>query len=221
MTDPTLYLGNKTYSSWSMRAWLVLRAAAIPFEEQVLPMSGPGAFTPAIRARSPSGRVPVLEHGELLVWDSLAIAEYAAELAPAARLWPDDRARRAIARSVAAEMHSGFTALRGAMPMNVRREPCRLQVQQEVHDDIARIVALWTKVRGAHGSGGAFLFGGFGIADAMYAPVATRFRTYGVTVEGAARDYVAAIHDHPLVREWIDAAKREPWTIEAYERVGT
>jgi len=220
MAGLILVVGNKTYSSWSMRAWLALRAAGLSFEEVVLPMNGPGTFTPAIRDASPSGRVPLLKHDGHVVWDSLAIAEYAAELAPGAELWPVDRNARALARSLAAEMHSGFGALRSAMPMNVRRAPVVLETSPEVREDVARLVAAWTQTRAAHGKGGPFLFGPFGIVDAMFAPAATRLRTYGVPLEGAAREYVEAIHGHPLVREWIDAARRETWRIEAYERVG-
>jgi glutathione S-transferase len=165
--------------------------------------------------------VPLLEHDGRKIWDSLAIAEYVAELAPRAGLWPADRGERALARSVSAEMHSGFAALRSAMPMNVRREPFVLHPSQEVLDEIARIVASWNELREAHAGAGPFLFGSFGIADAMYAPVATRLRTYGVPVQGRAREYVEAILGYPIVREWIDAAKREPWQIAAYERIGT
>ena len=221
MSKMTLYVGNKTYSSWSMRAWLVLRAAGLAFDEVVIPMNGPGTATRAIRDRSPSGRVPLLEHDGRLIWDSLAIAEYVAELAPDARLWPLDRADRALARSLSAEMHSGFAALRSTMPMNVRRAPFTLATNQEVHDEIARLVAAWNETRAVHGATGPFLFGAFGIVDAMFAPAATRLRTYGVPLDGRAREYVGAIHEQPLVREWIDAARRETWKIEAYERIGT
>jgi len=220
-TGLTLTIGNRTYSSWSMRAWLVLRAAGVSFREVVIPMEGPGAITRAIRDASPSGRAPLLEHDGQKIWDSLAIAEYVAELAPGARLWPEERTARARARSISAEMHSGFAALRSAMPMNVRRKPFVLHVSQEVSDEIARIIASWSATREAYGASGPFLFGAFGIADAMYAPVATRLRTYGVPLEGRSRDYVDAIHDHPAVREWLDAAKQETWRIEAYERIGT
>src|SRR6185312_13606239 len=139
MADFTLFLGNKTYSSWSLRGWLALKQAQVPFDEVVFPMDGPGHVTKAIQDKSPSGRVPLLQHGDLMVWDSIAIGEYVAELFPSAGLWPDDRRARAVARAASAEMHSGFAALRTAMPMNVRRAPIELAVGNDVKDDIARI----------------------------------------------------------------------------------
>ncbi len=216
-----LIIGNKAYSSWSLRGWLPLVHAGLDFEEILLPFDGPvGVPTPAIRARSPSGKVPLLEHGELRICDSLAIAEYVAELRPEAHLWPSERPARAVARSVSAEMHSGFAALRSGMPMNVRREPFRLAVGPEVEAEIARILAIWTECRGRHGAGGDFLFGAFGIADVMFAPVATRFRTYGVSLDRTAQAYVDAIHALPSMQRWIEEARRETWLIDKYERVG-
>jgi glutathione S-transferase len=221
MAELTLYVGNKAYSSWSLRGWLALKLTGAPFEEVVFPMEGPGKTTKAIHDSSPSGRVPLLKHGDLLVWDSLAIAEYVNELFPAARLWPEDRAARALARSASAEMHSGFGALRNALPMNVRRAPIELKLADDVRSEVARIVALWAECRRKHGAGGPFLFGRPTLADAMFAPVATRFRTYGVPVDADARAYVDAVHDWAPVHEWIDAGRRETWRIEPYERVGT
>jgi glutathione S-transferase len=221
MAGLTLFIGNKAYTSWSLRSWLALVHAGLDFEEVVLPFDGPaGVPVPAIRERSPSGKVPLLEHGDLQIWDSLAIAEYVAELRPQAQLWPSKPAARAVARSVSAEMHSGFAALRSAMPMNVRREPFRLAVGPEVQAEVARVLAIWTACRGRHGAGGDFLFGGFGIADAMFAPVATRFRTYGVSLDPTAQAYVDAIHALPAMLRWIEAARRESWLIDKYERVG-
>ena len=216
----TIFIGNKTYSSWSLRGWLALKLAGAPFEEVVLPINGPGSVTREIVERSPSGRVPLLAHRDLLVWDSLAIGEYVAELFPAAGLWPSEARARATARALAAEMHSGFAALRNAMPMNVRRAPIELPLAADVKADIARILTMWRDCRRAYGAGGPFLFGRYGFADAMFAPVATRFRTYGVSLDEGARAYVDASLAHPAVGEWVAAAQREPWRIEAYERVG-
>jgi glutathione S-transferase len=215
-----LYIGNKSYSSWSLRAWLALEHTGQPFEEVVIPLSGPGVATPGIRERSPSGRVPALEHDGLIVWDSMAIGEYLAELFPRAALWPEDRVARAIARAACAEMHSGFPSLRNQLPMNVRRAPTVVTPNADTAQEIARIVELWSDCRRRFGAGGPFLFGRFSLADAMYAPVAARFRTYGVPVEGEARAYVETTHAMPAMRTWIDAAKKEPWFIEGYERIG-
>jgi glutathione S-transferase len=219
MGEFTIFIGNKTYSSWSLRGWLALKLSGAPFEEVVLPLNGPGSPTKEIVERSPSGRVPLLKHRDLLVWDSLAIGEYLAELFPSAGLWPADARARATARAVSAEMHSGFASLRSAMPMNVRREPIELPVSLlgDVKNDIARIVALWSDCRRTFGAGGPYLFGRYSFADAMFAPVATRFRTYGVSLDEGARAYVDASLTHPAVQEWISAAKREPWRIEGYE----
>jgi glutathione S-transferase len=220
MAEFTLTIGNKAYSSWSLRGWLPLKHAGVAFEEVVIPLEPTGVPTKAIRERSPSGRVPFLRHGDLLVWDSLAIAEYVAELFPEIGLWPSDARARATARSVSAEVHSGFAALRSALPMNVRRKPSALPLTTEVEADVARILAIWTECRHAYGEGGPFLFGSFTNADVMFAPVATRFRTYGVPLDGGAHAYVEAIFALPSMREWIAAAERETWRIEGYERVG-
>jgi glutathione S-transferase len=220
MAQLTIYIGNKAYSSWSLRGWLALKLTGAAFEEVVFPMEGPGKVTKSIHDTSPSGRVPLLKDGDLLVWDSLAIAEYLAEIFPAAHLWPEDRAARALARSACAEMHSGFTALRNACPMNVRRAPIELKLAEDVRSDVARITALWAECR-KRAVGGPFLFGRATVADAMFAPVATRFLTYGVAIDDASRAYVDAVHDWAPMREWIDAGRRETWRIEPYERVGT
>jgi glutathione S-transferase len=219
--DLALYLGNKAYSSWSLRAWLVLEHAGASFTETVIPLDPPGHATGAIRAHSPSGKVPALRQGDdFVLWDSLAIAEYVAEEFPKARLWPEDRRARAVARAASAEMHSSFPNLRGAMPMNVRREPIVMKVSPEVQADVTRIVALWTDCRERFGERGPFLFGHYTIADAMFAPVATRFRTYGVVPDApAARAYVDAIYADPAMVKWIAAAKKETWRIDAYESV--
>jgi glutathione S-transferase len=220
MADLTLYLGNKTYSSWSLRAWLALKHVGTPFKEVVLPLEGPGIRTGAIETHSPSGKVPALRYGELVVWDSLAIGEYLAEEFHQAHLWPTDRIARATARSVSAEMHSGFAGVRSAMPMNVRRKPFELALTHDVELEVARISTIWSESRRRFGANGPFLFGRFSVADAMYAPVATRFRTYGVPLDEVARAYVDTIHELPAMKEWIADAKKEPWRIEAYEAVG-
>jgi len=216
MSARTLYLGNKNYSSWSLRPWLALRHAGVPFDEVIIPLDQPDTDG-RIRAASPAGRVPILHDGELVIWDSLAICEYAAELAPAAGLWPDDRAERARARAVSCEMHSGFAALRTALNMNIRRPPTVVPRDAAVEADIARIVALWTECRRRSQGAGDFLFGRFTIADAMFAPVVTRFRSYAVPIEGPAAAYAEAMWRLPLLKEWVAAAVAEPLRIEKYE----
>ncbi len=217
MTKPTLYIGNKAYSSWSLRAWLLLRHAAIPFDEVVIPLAGAGLRTTAILPHSPSGKVPALQVDELSIWDSLAIAEYLAEQFADAALWPKGVAARAVARSVSAEMHSGFVALRTALPMNVRREPAPRAYAQDVADEIARIVAIWQQCQRRFGTDGPFLFGRFSIADAMYAPVVMRFHFYSVALDAGARAYVDTIYALPAIQQWIAEAHREPWRIPSYE----
>jgi glutathione S-transferase len=222
VADFTLILGNKAYSSWSLRGWLLLKLTGAVFDEVVVPLDRPETKA-AIRAHSPSGRVPTLKAGGLAaeglaVWDTLAIAEYLHERFPEAGLWPEDPAARACARSVAAEMHAGFPVLRARLPMDLKREPpepgAGIAVEGALADEIARIVAIWSDCRARSGSAGDFLFGRFGVADAFYAPVATRFVTYGVTLEGAAADYRDALVAWPDLRDWIAAAKVEPWIIE-------
>ncbi len=208
-----LYIGNRNYSSWSLRAWLVLRRTGAAFDEVVIPLDRPD--TPdKLRAHSPSARVPVLIHGRTTVWESLAIAEYLAERFPTARLWPREPSARAMARAVSAEMHAGFPALRAHMPMDIRGRYPGVGRTSEVAADIARIVDLWTECRRRFGAGGEFLFGHFTIADAMYAPVVSRFLTYGVALEGEAAAYRDAVWRWPALREWVEAAAREPWVIE-------
>jgi glutathione S-transferase len=220
MSELTLYIGNKNYSSWSLRAWLTMKHVGTPFKEVVIPLEGPGRPTIAIVPHSPSGKVPALRYGDMVVWDSLAIGEYLAEEFHQAHLWPADRVARAFARSASAEMHSGFANLRAELPMNIRRAPFTLRRSAEVDADVARIDSLWTEARRRFGAGGPFLFGRFSIADAMFAPVATRFRTYAVPLDEASAAYVSTIHELPAMREWTAAAKAEPWSIESYEQIG-
>jgi len=215
MADFTLVVGNQNYSSWSLRPYLALKHVGVPFELVVVPLRH-GDTSERIKRQSPSGRVPALRHGDLVVWDSLAICEYLAERFPSAGLWPADSAARAVARSISAEMHSGFTALRNTLPMNIRAER-RKEIPEDVAADIARIREIWRDTRQRFGEGGRFLFGAFTIADAMYAPVVTRFRTYGVTLEGEEVAYAQAVWDLPALREWADAARKEEWVIQAYE----
>jgi glutathione S-transferase len=217
MSGLTLTIGNRNYSSWSMRAWLPLRATGADFTEQMV-LLGRDDTAAGISRHSPTGLVPVLRHGDLVIWDSLAIAEYAAELFPEAGLWPVDPRTRAVARSVTAEMHSGFTAVRGNMPMNIRASYPGEGRGPGVDADIARITTIWESCRRDFGAGGDLLFGDFTIADAFYAPVVSRFKTYGVEVGGAAGAYMEALWADPAVREWVAEAEAEDWVVERYER---
>jgi glutathione S-transferase len=210
-----LVIGNRNYSSWSLRGWLALKHSGAPFEELVIPLSQPRTAE-EIRRHSPSGRVPVLKDGEHVVWDSLAIGEYLAERYPDARLWPVDSGARAMARSACAEMHSGFQSLRANLPMNLRLRRAK-PLTPEVQGDIARIVELWTACRARYGQGGPFLFGHFTLADVFYTPVASRFVTYEVPLEGTAQEYVATVLATPAMQEWIDLARKEPWTEPQYD----
>lgn len=209
----TLIIGSKNYSSWSLRGWLAMRQTGAAFEEVLIPFHGEDRSA-LIRARSPSGLVPVLIDDGLLIHDSLAIAEYLAERHPEAGLWPGDARARAVARSVSAEMHSGFTALRANMPMNFRRRRDRPTATPEtnaaIDADIMRITTIWRDCRARFGAGGPFLFGAFSAADAMYAPVVSRLRTYGVEVDPDSRAYMDAVWSHPPMTDWGGAAEGEP-----------
>lgn len=214
MTKGRLVIGNKRYSSWSLRGWLAVRLAGLSVEEVVIPLAG--GTTEAIKAVSPNGMVPYLEHEGARMWESLAIAEYCAEYAP--DLWPEERAARAHARAIAAEMHAGFRGLRMAMPMNVGRVFAGRGRTPEALADIARIEAIWAEALGAHG--GPFLFGAtLGLADAMYAPVVTRFLTWVPELTERSRAYVAAVRAHPLMERWYAEAAAEPaaWLLDKYE----
>lgn len=213
MAEFFIGLGNKNYSSWSLRGWLVLAACGTDFEEEVIPLDLPETKA-RLKALSPTARVPFLRHGELLIPDSLAIAEYLAELFPKAGLWPNDRATRARARAVTCEMHSGFAALRAELPMAIREAFPGRSFSEAVQDDIARVIEIWEDCRRNFGAGGPFLFGGFTIADAFYAPVVTRFRTYGIPLPERAEAYAQAILERRDMQRWVAAAKAEPWVIE-------
>lgn len=209
MSELTLYVGDKNLSSWSLRPWLVLKQAGIAFQERVIRLGQPTTRND-ILDKSPNGLVPCLVDGKITVWDSLAIAEYLAESFPEKRLWPADKAARAEARAISAEMHSGFSALRTVWPMNFCREGMRHIRPDAVRKDIERIAAIWTGARTRHGAAGPFLFGDFSIADAMYAPVVSRFVTYGpVDLPPAAAEWRDMMFTLPAMREWGAAAAGE------------
>jgi glutathione S-transferase len=221
MADFTLVIGNKNYSSWSLRGWLIARIAGIEFEEIIVPLDLPET-QPTIRKHSPSGRVPVLLHRGLAIWESLAIAEYLNDIKPEAGLWPDSPAARAHARSISAEMHAGFADLRNNMPMNIRASYPGKGMTPQVRADIERITGLWRDCRKRFAGAAAnkdegFLFGTISAADAMYAPVVTRLRTYGVKLDSDADAYCKAVLDYAPMKQWIADAKNEPWLIQQYE----
>lgn len=201
-----LVIGDRNFSSWSLRPWLAAKQAGLPFDEVSVRLHAAGAKENILK-HSPSGKVPCLLDGSTVVWDSLAICETLAELAPS--LWPADRAARAEARSVSAEMHSGFTALRQNMPMDIRAAKPGQGRTPEVEADIARIVAIWESCRSRHAAGGPFLFGSFSIADAMYAPVVWRFKTYAVALPSASQAWADAMLAMPAMREWQASALAE------------
>ena len=216
MAEGTLTIGTRRYSSWSLRGWLAVRLAGLDVAVRVIPLVG-GGNTQAVRAISPSGLVPILEHAGNTVWETIAICEYCAELSPA--LWPVDRAARTRARVISAEMHAGFRDLRTAMPMNLGRQR-RMLVNEAALADIARVEAIWRETRSLFGQGGPFLFGAdFNAADAMFAPVVARFLGYLPELAADSRAYCRAVREHPLVAEWYDAAAAEPleWRIAYYE----
>jgi glutathione S-transferase len=209
-----LYIGNKNYSSWSLRGWLVMKLSGAPFEEVGVQLTGT-APSPAHRVFSPSGMVPCLYDGDIVVWDTLSIAEYLAERHPG--MWPADAQARAWARSISAEMHSGFSTLRSDMTMCIRERVDVRPWSAALESNIARVEELWDESRKRFGAGGDFLCGAFSIADCFYAPVVYCFQTYGVAPRGAAADYLRALLAHPLLREWESAALTETTIIEADE----
>jgi glutathione S-transferase len=207
-----LIIGNRTYSSWSLRGWLAASLSGVEFRIELVRLSEPGTHA-ALLGHSPADRVPVLRHGDRVIWDSLAIIEYLAELRPDAALWPTDAAARALARSISAEMHAGFAALRGSMPMNLRKALPGKGRGPGVAEDIERIVAIWREARSRFGGGGPFLFGRYSAADVMYTPVASRFRTYGVALDATCQAYADAVLAWPAFLAWEAAALEEPWII--------
>lgn len=215
-----LFIGNKAYSSWSMRGGLAVRQSGLPFEEIVVPLYDDDwdrrrqgdEFAPS------SGKVPILWDGEIVVWDSLAIVEYLAERAPVGRFWPDDAAARATARSMAAEMHSGFAALRREHMMNIRRRYPPRPLSAEVRAELVRLFELWAQARARFAGTGDYLFGSFGAVDIMFAPVATRLITYAIPMPRFAAAYVEALLAHRFVQDWIAGAQGEDWVIERFEK---
>jgi glutathione S-transferase len=214
-----LVIGNKNYSSWSMRPWLALRANRIAFDEVFIPLYTGEADKKKILGFTRSGKVPALVDGDVTIWDSLAIIEYAAERFAETRLWPEDRASRAHARSISAEMHSGFAALRNECGMNLHRPVGAIALSADARADIARIQQIWIECRARYGKSGPFLFGTFGGADAMFAPVVHRFRTYAIEVAPGVRDYMDAMMSLPAFQEWTRAALAETLVIEKFETV--
>jgi glutathione S-transferase len=214
-----LIIGNRAYSSWSMRGWLAVKQSGEPFEELVVPMFDAewekrregDEFAPSL------GKVPILWDGDVVVWDSMAIIEFLAARYGPALYWPEDEGARAVARSMAAEMHSGFSNLRRELPMNVRKSYSAKEVSEPVREEIDRVLQLWAQARARWGGTGKFLFGEWCAADMMYAPVVTRFITYGIKVPNFAGAYMKCVLSHPHVAEWIDKAQDEPWVIEQYE----
>ena len=214
-----LIIGNRAYSSWSMRGWLAVKHSGEEFEEFVVPLFDEewdkrregDEFAPSL------GKVPILWDGDCVVWDSLAIVEFLADRHGKEKYWPQDPTACGMARSMAAEMHSGFANLRRELPMNVRKTFPFKPIEEEVRNEIERILQLWAQARARFGSGGPFLFGEWCAADMMYAPVVTRFITYSIPMPPFAELYMKAVLSHPDVNEWIDKAQDEPWVIEQYE----
>lgn len=209
-----LVIGNKAYSSWSLRPWILMTALGIPFEEDLIPLDTP-EFRPRLDAYRAGGTVPVLVDGDVTVWESLAIMDYLADRFPEKAVWPADIKARAFARTLAAEMHAGFRGVRAACPMNVRKRYAARNRGDLVTRDVARITQLWTQARERFGAktGAPFLFGAFGAADAMYAPVVTRFQTYSIAVRPDIRAYMDAVLDHPAFVAWQQAAMQESWIV--------
>jgi glutathione S-transferase len=212
-----LVIGNKNYSSWSMRPWVALRASNIAFDEVFIPLYTGDADKQRILSFTHSGKVPCLIDGDVTVWDSLAIIEYVAERFPEARLWPEDRASRAHARSIAAEMHSGFAALRNECGMNLHRPVGAIALSADARADIARVQQIWSECRERYGKFGPFLFGAFGGADAMFAPVVHRFRTYAIAAAPEVLNYMDTMMSLPAFAEWTEAGLAETIRIEKFE----
>jgi len=213
-----LILANKAYSSWSFRSWILLRQFDIPFEEVVIPLDRPETRESILRF-SPSAKCPSLHEGTIHVWESLAIAEYVAETFPQKPIWPADKAARAMARSISSEMHAGFQNLRAQCPMNFHRAPRPIPLNNETLADVARIEAAWAQARRQFAGDGAFLFGAFSAADAMFAPIVNRFQAYAIEVAPATRAYMDAMTSLPAWQQWAQEASQEPWLIAKYEAI--
>lgn len=211
-----LILGNKNYSSWSLRPWIAMRHAGLTFAEEVIPLYESGSRE-RILNYSPAGKVPILIDGDMTIWESLAILDHLAERFPKAQLWPVDPKARAHARAISAEMHAGFAPLRRHFPMNMRRARKKRELTTEVAADVRRIEEIWTDCRARFGQGGAFLFGQFSAADAMYAPVVSRFASYDIGVGAACEAYMAAMMALPAWQEWRTAGVAEPWVMPGNE----
>ena len=215
-----LIIGNKNYSSWSLRGWLAAKQSGLQFEELTVHIDGDDwqAMKRQDDEFAPSaGKVPVLWDGEVVVWDSLAIMEYLADKVGRDRFWPKDDAARGMARAIVAEMHSSYLALRRQCPVNVRKRIGGMELSEETRSDIVRILGLWAEARARFGKGGPFLFGTFGAADIFYAPVVSRFVTYGIGVPGFAQAYMQAVWEHDWLQQWVREAEAEEWTIEQFE----
>ena len=215
-----LIIGNKNYSSWSLRGWLAAKQSGLHFEELTVPLYGEEWDRRKRQTQDlapSSGKVPILWDGDAVVWDSLAIVEYLADKVGRDRFWPKADEARAMARSMVAEMHSSYLPLRHACPMNIRRRMEGVELPDEVKADIVRILTLWAEARARFGQGGPFLFGTFSAADIIYAPVVSRFLTYGVKVPGFAEAYMEAVWDHEWMQTWVKAAEDEEWVIEQWE----
>ena len=213
----TLVIGNKNYSSWSLRPWLFMKQSGVEFEEAILPLYKP-EFAELIARYSPAGRVPVLLDGALRIWDSLAICEHVNETVRTG--WPEDKAARALARAISAEMHSGFQSLRGQCPLNARARGRRVPQTPELLRDVRRIDQMWKECRERFGSTGPWLFGRFSIADAMYAPVVLRFNTYGAELSPLSRQYATSVLADPHLGAWLAAAQADSFTLEETDAVG-
>ena len=212
-----LVIGNKNYSSWSMRPWLALRANDIAFDEVFIPLYTGDADKRRILDFTPSGKVPALIDGDITIWDSLAIIEYVAERFPQSRIWPEDRARRAHARSISAEMHSGFAALRNECGMNLHRLVRAVALSADARADVARVEQIWIECRERYGKFGPFLFGAFGGVDAMFAPVVHRFRSFAIAVAPEAQAYMDTMMALPAFQQWTSAALAETLIIDKFE----
>ena len=214
-----LIIGNKNYSSWSLRGWLACKQSGLAFEEITVPLYGEewDDEKKTDELAPSSGKVPILWDGDCVVWDSLAIIDFLADRVGRDRFWPRDETARGMARSMVAEMHSSYLALRRQLPMNVRRRVEGHQVSNEARADIVRILSLWAEARARFGKGGPFLFGAFSAADIIYAPVVSRFISYGVPVPGFAVAYMQAVWEHEWMQNWIHAAEAEEWKIEKFE----
>ncbi len=214
----TLIIANKAYSSWSLRPWILMRMFGIPFDEVVIPLGLPTTRDDILRY-TPSGKCPALIDGDLTIWDSLAIVEYLAETYPQLAIWPKDKAARAMARSISAEMHAGFMGVRSHLPMNMRRKVSERPLTPDAAENVARIEDAWATARKKFGGKGSFLFDDFSAADAMYVPVVSRFHTYDVPVSAESRAYMDTIMALPAWAEWLKDANAESWRIERFEEI--